>query len=154
MFFVLNTQRDKERKTKEYLNREPMIAVLLAAANFEWTVGRCILFLSKSPNVELHERLSKCHGLDKYKDLWKDELIKHDPSIPPLAEIVKNWSRFQDAFVLRHGLIHGRKTCSRNMAAEPVKIMLLAVDDLYKFASSMKINLHSRLPIRRVKQGR
>ncbi len=151
MFFVLDTQRDKERKIKKYLNREPMIAILLAAVNFEWTVGRCILFLSKSPNVELRERLSKCYGLDHYKVFWKDELIKHDPSIPPLAEIVKNWSRFQDAFAIRHRLIHGRGTCTRNMAAEPVETMLLAVDDLYKFASSMKINLHSRLPIRRRK---
>ncbi len=154
MFFVLDTQRDKERKIKKYLNREPMIAVLLAAVNFEWTVGRCVLFLSKSPNVELRKRLSKCYGLDYYKVFWKDELITHDPSIPPLAKIVKNWSSFQDAFVLRHRLIHGRATCTRNMAVEPVETMLLAVDDLYKFASSMKINLHSRLPIRRVKKGR
>ncbi len=154
MFFVSDTQRYKGKIIKERLNREPMIAVLLAAVNFEWTVSRCILFLSNSPNVKLRERLSKCSGLTKYKEIWKEELIKHDPSIPPLAEIVKNWSRFKDAFVLRHRLIHGRATCTRNMAAEPVETILLAVDDLYKFASSMKINLHSRAPIRRVKQGK
>ena len=135
MFFVVDSQDQKKRKIKEYLNREPMIAVLLAAVNFEWTVGRCILFFGKSPNIELRERLFWCYVLDKYKEVWKEELVK-------------NWLNFKKAFMLRHRLIHGRGTCTRNMATEPVKKMLSAVDDLYNFAFSRGKDLHSRLPIR------
>ena len=149
MFFVGDTADIKRRKINDYLRKEPMIAVLLAAANFEWTVGRCILFFSNSPNVEVRKRLAKCYGLDKYKQMWKEELIKDDPTIPPLAHVIKNWEKFNEAFVMRHRLIHGRTTCSRNMALEPVELILKATDDLYSFAQSKDKNLHDRIPVRR-----
>jgi hypothetical protein len=149
MFFVSDNQLVKERKIKKYLNQEPMFAVLLAAVNFEWICGRCIMFLSETPNIQLREKLYKTYGLDKYKDLWKEEVINYNTSIPSLAKIITNWNKFKDAFNLRHKLIHGRETCSRNMASIPVKIMLSAVNDLYLFAKSRNIDLHTRLPIRR-----
>jgi hypothetical protein len=153
MFFVADRQEHKEKKIRGYLRKEPMIAAILAAVNFEWTVGRCILFVSKSPNVEIRDRLANCYGLDKYKEIWKEELTKRDPSIPPLAQVVQNWQDFKEAFNLRHKLIHGRGTCSRNMATEPVEIMLAAVNDLYKFADSRGIDLHAKLPVRRRKRA-
>lgn len=152
MFFVGDKPHHREKKIRKYLNEDPMIAILLAAANFEWTVGRCIIFFSASPNIELRERLSKCHGLDKYKDLWKDELIKNDSTIPSLAQVVTKWADFKEAFVLRHRLIHGRATCSRNMAAEPIELMLSAANDLNEFAVSRGKDLHERAPIRRAKK--
>jgi hypothetical protein len=149
MFFVADKQQYKKIIIRSYLKKEPMIAVLLAAANFEWTCGRCILFLSKTPNIELREMLYKTYGLDKYKELWKNEIIRFDSKILPLANVVVNWGEFKVAFNLRHKLIHGRGTCSRNMAFDPVNIMLSAVDDLYAFTSKQGIDLHKRLPIRR-----
>jgi hypothetical protein len=153
MFFVANNQNDKKKKIINYLHREPMISVLLAAANFEWTIGRCILLFGKTANVELRNRLVSCSGLDRYKKIWKEELINNDPSIPPLAQIIKNWKEFREAFELRHRLIHGRGTCTRNMALEPVQVMLDAVDNLYGFALSRGKNLHHRLPVRRKKKA-
>lgn len=152
MFFVGDKPHDRERKIRNYLSEDPMIAILLAAANFEWTVGRCIIFLSSSPNVEVREQLAKCHGLDKYKDLWKREVIGNDPSIPPLTQVVKKWAEFQKAFMLRHILIHGRGTCSRDMALGPIELMLSAVDDLNAFASSRGKDLYGRVPVRRKKK--
>jgi hypothetical protein len=152
MFFVGDKPERREKKIRSYLNEDPMIAILLAAANFEWTVGRCIIFFSMSPNVEVRERLAKCHGLGKYKDLWRDELIKNDSNIPPLAQVVEKWTEFKEAFVLRHRLIHGRGTCSRNMALEPIELMLSAVNDLNEFALSRGRDLHARVPIRRSKK--
>jgi len=38
------------------------------------------------------------------------------------------------------------------MALIPVETMLKAVNDLYQFADSRNINLHDRLPIRRIKK--
>ncbi len=149
MFFVADTQKYKEGKIRDHLYRGPMIAVLLAAANFEWTVGRCILLFSETPNVEIRARLAKCFGLDRYKSLWQSELQKQHSEIPPLPEVIKHWKRFRHAFELRHSVVHGRGTCTRNMATEPVEIMLKAVDDLYKFADSLGKDLHARLSIRR-----
>jgi hypothetical protein len=150
MFFVSDSRDHKKKKIRAYLNREPMVAVLIAAANFEWTVGRCILIFSSSPNIELREKLRKCSGLDKYKELWKQELMD-DPSVPHLAQIIEQWEDFKEAFQLRHILIHGRGTCSRNMAQAPVERMLAATDDLYKFVESRGKSLHNRLPVRRKK---
>lgn len=39
-------------------------------------------------------------------------------TIPPLAQVIGDWSGFREAFNLRHVLIHGRGTCTRKMAAE------------------------------------
>jgi hypothetical protein len=149
MFFVGDRPDQRERKIRKYLDEDPMVAILLAAANFEWTAGRCILFFSTAPNVKVRERLATCHGLKKYKELWKDELIKHDPSIPAIAQVVKQWAEFEKAFKLRHRLIHGRATCSRQMAAEPLEYMLAAANDLNEFARSRGKDLHQRAPIRR-----
>lgn len=151
MFFVADTRENKKKQIRMHLLREPMLAVLMAAANFEWTVGRCILFFGFEPNVNLREKLSRCHGLEAYKQLWKKELTRKNPTIPPLTKIVENWNEFTDAFNLRHILIHGRGTCSKNMAKEPVEEMLLATDALYNFARSRGKNLNDRLPVRRKK---
>jgi hypothetical protein len=90
--------------------------------------------------------------LDKYKELWKSELVGIDPTIPPLVQVVGNWSILREAFNLRHVLIHGRGTCSRNMATDPVEAMLSATDALYEFSLSRGVDLQSRLPIRRKKR--
>ena len=142
MFHVADDKGIKGRKIRTCLQNEPMIAVLLAAANFEWTVGRCILFLSPSPNVEVRERLMKCSGLCKYADLWMRELVAHDGSIPPLPQIVQHWKRFNDTFQWRHKLIHGRDTCTRNMATEPAETILAATSELYDFPRIRNIDLH------------
>ena len=152
MFFVADKPEFKKKKIREYLNREPMIAVLLAAANFEWTVSRCFFIFGKSPNIELRDRLKGCSSLDRYKEFWRDELIKKDASIPPLPQVVKKWNELKEAFQLRHILIHGRGTCSRNMAREPIEVMLAATDDLYEFSTYHGKNINERIPVRRKKK--
>jgi hypothetical protein len=152
MFFVGDKPHHREQKIRKYLDEDPMIAILLAAANVEWTVGRCIIFFSAAPNVEVRERLARCHGLDRYKDLWKDELVKQDPTIPSLSQVITKWTDFKKAFVLRHKLIHGRSTCSRDMAVAPIELMLSAVNDLNEFAVSRGKDLHDRVPVRRAKK--
>lgn len=150
MFFVSDTEAHKRRRILEFGRREPMIAVLLAAANFEWTVGRCILFFGNSSNVRIHECLQKTHGLKKYADLWGAEICQYDSSAaPPLNEVVKNWAQFSEAFQMRHRLIHGRGTCSAKMATDPISQMLSAASDLYAFARARGKDLNTRASIRR-----
>jgi len=149
MFFVSDTEEHKRRRILEFARREPMIAVLLAAANFEWTVGRCILFFGRSPNVHIRKDLENTHGLKRYADLWKAEICQHTPSTPPVNEVVRNWDKFSEAFQMRHRLIHGRGTCSAKMAVDPINQMLSAVSDLYAFAAERRKDLNTRAPIRR-----
>lgn len=151
MFFVSDTEAHKHNRINGFLPQEPMIAVLLAAANFEWTVGRYILFFGKSPNTDIRAALIKTFGLERYKDLWRDEISQHDSSIPPLTQVVRNWKQFKEAFDMRHKLIHGRGTCTTKMATDPVAQMLSAVADLYALARSRGKDLNSRAPIRRKK---
>jgi hypothetical protein len=121
MFFVGDRPQAREQKIRNYLNDDPMIAILLAAANFEWTVGRCILFFSTSPNTDIRQRLARCHGLDSYKELWKDELIEADPTIPSLVKVVRQWAEFKEAFVLRHKLIRYGEKRNRNSCGQVKK---------------------------------
>lgn len=153
MFFVSDGKAIKERRIKETLVREPMIAVLLAAANVEWTIGRTILMFSQNPNADVRNRLDATHGLRKYKELWKQELQLQGRHFPGLATVIHEWDKFSTAFELRHRLIHARATCSRNMAADPVSRMLRGVADLYSFAHSRGIDLNARLKIRRRKRS-
>lgn len=152
MFFVSDRHELKDKRIRDSLVREPMIAVLLAAANAEWTIGRCILVFGVRPNVEIRNCLNQTHGLKRYKALWKEELQNNDPTIPGLASIIRNWDAFSSAFDLRHKLIHGRGTCTRNMASDPVARMLQAVTDLYEFAASRGKDLNKRLPVRKRKR--
>ncbi len=149
MFYVADSLVQKTQRIRFYLRMDPMIAVLLAAANVEWTIGRCILFFSQTPNVHVHEQLQRCHGLAGYNELWKRELSACDPSFPPLTQVIQNWQPLKEAFILRHQLIHGRDTCSESMARDPIKYMLAAANDLEEFAALRGKDLHARAPIRR-----
>jgi hypothetical protein len=148
MFFVSDSETHKRNRIEKFLAREPMIAVLLAAANFEWTVGRCVLFFGSAPNVDVRNALERTHGLKKYENLWRREICQRDPSAPLLSKVIKDWQRFTDAFQMRHRLIHGRGTCTTKVARDIVAVMLAAVADLYRFAEARGRNLNVRTPIR------
>ena len=106
-FLVGDSQADRHSKIRGFLSEgEPVIAVLLAAADFEWTVRRAILALGTSPNVEIRSGvLAKCTGLDKYTEAWRFE-VKGRTNCG-LPEVFTNWGLFREAFELRHRLVHG-----------------------------------------------
>jgi hypothetical protein len=122
--------------------------LLLAAVNFEWTVGRAVLFLSDSPNSELREHMRACYGLDSYKGLWKAE-VETDTSRKSLPDIVRNWSSVRKAFEARNRLVHGRGRCTRNMAEPHVDSLVKAVAYVDSYCEFLGYPLHSRMPVRR-----
>src|SRR5947209_7425665 len=70
MFFVDDSREGREARIASFLiDADAAIAVLLAAAHFEWVTGRAIMALGNSPNKLLRPKLLNCHGPDKYKDL-------------------------------------------------------------------------------------
>jgi hypothetical protein len=150
MFRATNTKEIRERKVRSFLESEPGISVLLAAVNFEWTVGRAMMFLSASPNNEVRSRLGSCSGLRKYKELWKLEVATNGHK--GLAEIVRNWSAVQEAFLARHRLVHGRDGCTQNMAKSPVDVLLTGVGYVEDYCKSQGVSLSDRMPVRLVRR--
>lgn len=150
MFLVNDGIKRRELRVTKYLHKEPIIAVLLAAGNFEWTLYRAIISLGKEPNVELREKMSRVYGLERYKEFWREK-IASQPDGKPLTEVVKNWSALKDAFSLRNKLIHGRERCTYNMAAPKVEVMLQAVDEIHNYCLAQNVDLDKTLRVRKRK---
>lgn len=153
-FLVGDNQQGRHAKIRGFLEqRETIIAVLLSAADFEWTVRRAILALGRSPNVDLRTGiLSRCTGLDRYKEAWQLEVARHRGQTLP--SVIPDWAKFKEAFKLRHRVIHGVDGfVSTQYAAERVDAILAATSAIAKYSNSQGVDLYSRLPIRRRKKS-
>jgi hypothetical protein len=148
MFLAGDELVRREQKIQNFLRTEPAIAVLFAAANFEWTLCRALLFLSKTPNRELRDRIGEVHRFDGYKELWYKELFNREGG-KRLAEVVRNWAGLKEAYKMRNKLVHGQDRATRNMAAPKVEAMLQAVRDIDEYCSAMGYDLNKRMPVRR-----
>lgn len=153
MFYVNDTTDNRETRISEFLTEtDCAIAVLLAAAHFEWSISRAILALGTRPNRELRVILARCFGLDRYRDLWAQEVASQG-KIGRLPVVIPNWPTFRESFNLRHTLIHGRMTCSLSYAKPKVASILQASRNVHDVCQENGINLYQRLPVRRIKGG-
>ena len=147
MFLVHDTLEERQEKIASY--DDPFVAVLLAAADFEWTVRRAILALGISTTKEIKEDvLSRCSGLDKYKDAWKKEV---EPLTGKgLSEIIPDWQYVKEkAYPLRNRLVHGIEgSVTSQYAQERVKAILSASKAVAEFADSFGEPLYGRRIVR------
>lgn len=149
MFLVSDKTENREKRIRNFLTKDDCaIAVLLAAAHFEWSVSRAILALGTNPNKELRTILVDCYGIDKYKDLWAQEVVP-GRKIGRLPVVIKEWATFKKAFNLRHSLIHGRDSCSLAYAEPRVISILDASRNVHHACAVEGIDLHVRLKVRR-----
>lgn len=120
MFLVQDSSLSRENRIEQFLTDDPSLSALLSVVHFEWTIRRAIIALGKSPNVVVRSQLKSCHGLDRYKDLWKDEVFLNDKLNVRLRlpEAVKDWNGLGRAFRLRHRLVHGASSCGAEYARE------------------------------------
>ncbi len=147
MFLVKDSSLCREEEIRQILAKDPSLASLLAVIHFEWTIRRSIIALGKSPNVEVRDKLKYCHGCEKYKDVWKDETFpKTQLSLP---KAVGDWDGLVRAFRLRHRLVHGITSCGFDYAKDRVHSAINAAVDIRAICIAHKINLDSRLPVRR-----
>lgn len=150
MFLVQDSSLSREERIKQFLAEDASLSALLSVIHFEWTVRRAIIALGTSPNVVVRAKLAKCHGLDKYKNVWKDEVFLNEQrEVKRLSDVVKNWEGLGRAFRLRHRLVHGATSCSTDYARERVYWALDAMNDVRTVCAGNDINLDARLPIRR-----
>jgi hypothetical protein len=152
MFLVSDTLIERQKKIRSFLPNDPAIAVLLAAADFEWTARRAILALGKSPTKEIHERMDKERkgGLESLQNYWKIEvkpLFGKD-----LAAMIKDWEFFRNtAYKLRNKLIHGATgSTSVQYATRAVESFLAASKVVADFAEEKGEPIYGRR-IRRTK---
>jgi hypothetical protein len=148
MFLASDSKEHRESKVRSFLTSDPGISLLLAAVNFEWTVCRAVLFLSKRPNSELRLMMGNYYSLDAYKDLWKSE-ISAESNFDPLATVVRNWSSLREAFGARNRLVHGRYRYTKNMAAPHIEALLRATGYVDDYCSLLGRPLLGRMPVRR-----
>jgi hypothetical protein len=147
MFLIKDSSLSREEEIRQILNRDPSLASLLAVIHFEWTIRRSIIALGESPNVKVREKLQSCHGHDKYKDVWKDEVFPKVQLLLPKA--VKDWESLVRSFKLRHKLVHGISACGYGYAKDRVDGAINAAVDIREICVAHKVDLDSRLPVRR-----
>lgn len=170
MFLVNDSLSDRKTKIQTYLSQdEPVIAVLLAAADCERTMRRAILHLGTTPTAELAHRLGRPRPagwvapkprppkygstIDGYASAWGDEVytwcgraLKDD--------VVANWVSLKKAFQLRHDLIHGDTgTVGLGYATKCVETLLGATRQVDEFASAQGYDLTTRLKRRLKPRG-
>jgi hypothetical protein len=149
MFLVSDTLESRQAKIRQFLTDEPAIAVLLAAADFEWTIRRAILLLGEDPNLDIRETdLHKASGLWKYKKAWEDQVTPQHNK--PLQDVVPDWQYLEgQAMPLRHKLIHGEQgTTSGEYAKERVDAILAATRSIVEFVEESGKNVFARLEVR------
>ncbi len=144
MFLVRDKFDERENRIRGFLQSDPPIAVILSIVHFEWTVRRAVIALGRSPNKCIREKLKSYHGLEAYKDLWKEQV-----SGRRLPSVIHSWSNLRKAFELRNLLAHGVESCSEDRARERVEWALAATSELNKFVFDQGIDLSLRLPVRR-----
>jgi hypothetical protein len=110
------------------------------------------LFLSRTPNVELREKVRKCHGLKSYERLWTEEVCGAIGG-PSLVEIVKNWDALCKAFEARHILVHGRDRYTRKMVEPHIEALFESVRTIEAYCEGLGKPLNKRMPMRRKKKA-
>lgn len=149
MFLVSDTLVSRRTKIRQFMDDEPAIAVLLAAADFEWTVRRAILLLGHDPNLDIRDGdLHKASGLWRYEKAWNNQVTPQYGRA--LSDVVPDWEYLEEkAMPLRHALIHGeRGTTSGSYAKDRVEAILAATKSVVDFASGKGKNVFARLDVR------
>lgn len=154
MFKYSENRQERKEVICKIAEINPGAGLILAAADFEWTLNRCILALGKSPTVTLRDELHcpKNTGINTQKQAWKREIKvqslitlfdkwaeKHD--LPTIA-----WSDIKTATYCRNQLVHGvRNNIDDNTARAVIYIFETACDTLCEFAKSRRNDIYGRL---------
>lgn len=135
MFLATDVPDRRHQKIRSFLPSEPVIAILLAAVDFEWTVRRAVIALGRNSNRHIRDTvLNRCHGADDYKKAWATE-VKARLS-KGLPEVVPNWKFLkEEAYLMRHRVVHGLYGMpSSKKAAERTEAFLAASRAIHEFA--------------------
>ncbi len=151
MFLVNDSMESRHQKIRSFLPTEPVIAILLAACDFEWTLRRAVVALGTSTNRVVRDNVLRlCHGPDDYKRAWQEEVSGRTGI--RLPRVVGNWESLKrDGYGLRNQVVHGIAVRpSLQKGRRSVDAFLRASTALAAFAETHDAPLVGRrLPVRR-----
>ena len=122
LFSVTKENRQsRSERIRSLFNEQPALGYLLAVFDFEWTVRRAVLLLSKCPITVIKARFESKHysGWATYQGCWTKCVQKtRDDVMPSLCQIIfakdantditkEERALVQKAMQLRHQLVHG-----------------------------------------------
>ena len=124
--------------------------IALAAADYEWTLNRCILVLGKSPTVTLRDKLCDPKiNHDELKKIWQNETTSTLQSIFDRAyKKDKNisWQDILSAKKYRNLLMHGIEcNIEDEIGLTVIHIYESACEILYQFALTQGKDIYERL---------
>jgi hypothetical protein len=142
-FLVSDSQASRHDQIRSFLTKEhAVIAVLLAAVDFEWTVRRVIDHRSSGESQPTEGR--QISGLVGYARAWARAF--KGGQAKRLEDVVGEWSAFNEAYQLRHDIIHGRKGSSGlNYVTPRVERMLAATAALAFYGKQNGADPYKRL---------
>jgi hypothetical protein len=151
MFTYKESIESRRAKIEAFLTKDQSaVAVIMAAANFEWTLRRSILALGKKATAELRKEIEKTSSLDHYKKIWANEVVYGKTN--KLPSIINNWDALIKAYQHRHELVHGNKgTTGLAYSKSRVEVLLVASESLNKFVVSKGGAIYGKR-IRRIKK--
>jgi len=149
MFTYKETIEARRAKIESFLTKEhSAVAVIMAAANFEWTLRRAILALGMKPTVALRKEIEKTSGIEGYRDQWKKELVA---GVKGLPAVIPGWADLKESYKLRHELVHGNKgTTGLGYARKRVEAFLSASETLNQYVIAKGAVIYGK-KIRRTK---
>ncbi|ARN57186.1 hypothetical protein [Sedimentisphaera salicampi] len=154
MFLVKDTIEQRDELIKSLEDLDTAVAVVIAAAHFEWTLRRCILALGTNPTKEIKDEegaLYKCCGLDGYKDAWKEE-VKNQTG-ENLAEVVSSWEEVRKAFELRNRLVHGSGgSTGKEYGRDRIDVLLKSARELTDYAEKHGKKIYGNNIVRKEKR--
>ena len=147
--FALSIKRKERREIIDVVAKINIGAgIALAAADYEWTLNRCILVLGKSPTITLRDKLCNYNTKnDKLKEIWKEEI--NNSSLPAIFENNDKNIKWQDlkfARDYRNLLMHGIEcNIEDEIGLAVIYIYESACEILYHFALSQDKDIYDRL---------
>ena len=163
MFLVSDGSRDKRKAIiMRSAATDKAVGMLLSEIDFEWTLRRAILKLSKAPTKEIRIALKDAYGLDSYKCQWKTFVSgeKGNPISAHLCDVVNGssstkgrkriWQELTEAVDARNRLVHGVSGFIKDKDAEHhTKVLLAATDAITDYCRQNGVNIFGRITPRR-----
>lgn len=161
MFFVKNGgARQRREIVEEHANLNMAVGLVLATANFEWTFRRLVKTMSRAPLQNVKKCLARSFGVEKFKEVWNDEVSRGVRGMPSLVELFENadvrWSGPKEnapgiieAFHERDKMVHGCR-CRRGdgYLRKRIDVLLSAVDAMEKFADSNGCDINKNINVK------
>ena len=151
-FRVADDVGQRVQAINEFLSDgQQMVAVVVAAADFERTLRRLIIALGNAPTADVRQALERQYfSIGKYPAAWRRFV---EPTHGPLGQVL-NYAGVKKAFALRNRIVHGAQgTAGPDFCRKRIDTITAATRELTVFAAKRGVDLTERLRVRRRPRG-